>query len=190
MATATKKTTKRAAAKKPTVEAEFRAFKKEQQETNETILSVLEKMDTKLSNSAAAASVTTEAPSAGVASIPHDVPLQVTDEEAAEAQSAEAMAFMPPNYKRVFEKYFDPEDGFTARLAFPETRENGSEDGGITFTIFVPEKFSNVTEAHKSLYKIDLRTRALQPHNIAKGIEDWCARVAKNLKYNKNIKTK
>ena len=28
------------------------------------------------------------------------------------------------------------------------------------------------------------------PNKIAKGIEEWCAAVAKNLKYNKNLKTK
>lgn len=189
MATPTKKAAKKAAKKAPVkkvvTEAEFRGFQKETREGISTILDVLEGLK---QTAPATAPVVVETPAEVASTV--DVKVEVTDEEAAEAESAEAMAFMPPNYKRVFEKYFDPEDGFTARLAFPETRENGSEDGGITFTIFVPDKFSNVTPAHKALYKVDLRTRALQPHNIAKGIEDWCARVAKNLKYNKNIKTK
>lgn len=98
--------------------------------------------------------------------------------------------YLPPQYKNIFEKYFDPTDGFTARLTFPEVDEKNKETGGITFTILVPEKFSNAGPAYLKMYKIDLRSRALQPSNIAAGINEWCKAVAKNLHYNKNIKTK
>jgi len=98
--------------------------------------------------------------------------------------------YLPPQYKQIFEKYFDPADGFTARLTFPDIDDKGRESGGITFTIFVPLKFSNTDDAYRKMYKQDLRTRALQPHNIGKGIEDYCRIVARNLKYNRTIKTK
>lgn len=98
--------------------------------------------------------------------------------------------YLPPQYKQIFEKYFDPTDGFTARLTFPEVDEKNKETGGITFTIFVPEKFSNAGPAYLKMYKVDLRSRALQPSNIAAGIDEWCKAVSKNLHYNKNIKTK
>ena len=98
--------------------------------------------------------------------------------------------YLPIQYQTVFEKYFDPADGFTARLTFPEVNDKGQETGGINFTIFVPLKFSNTDDGYRKMYKQDLRTRALLPHNIAKGIEDWCKAVVNNLKYNRNIKTK
>jgi hypothetical protein len=97
---------------------------------------------------------------------------------------------LPRQYKQIFERYFDLADGFTARLTFPEVDEKNKETGGITFTIFVPEKFSNAGPAYLKMYKVDLRSRALQPSNIAAGIDEWCKAVAKNLHYNKNIKTK
>jgi hypothetical protein len=68
--------------------------------------------------------------------------------------------YLPPQYKNIFEKYFDPTDGFTARLTFPEVDEKNKETGGITFTIFVPEKFSNAGSAYLKMYKVDLRSRA------------------------------
>lgn len=97
---------------------------------------------------------------------------------------------LPAQYQTMFEKYFDPTDGFEARLTFPEILENGQESGGINFTIVVPMKFSNTDDGYRKMHKVDLRTRALMPSNIVKGMEDWCARVAKNLNYNKLTKTK
>lgn len=97
---------------------------------------------------------------------------------------------MPLQYQRIFEKYFDVEDGFSGRLNFPEVDEKGNEMGGIMFTIVVPRKFSNATSAYLDYYKADLRSKPLQPGAVAKGIEEWCKKVANNLKYNKLIKTK
>ena len=99
-------------------------------------------------------------------------------------------AHLPPQYQKIFEKYFDPKDGFEARLNFPEIDDQGRESGGITFTIVVPVKFSNAGDAYLKHYKVDIRTRALRPDNVGKGIVDWCIRVAKNLHYNRHIKTK
>lgn len=176
--------TKKKVAPKGVSKKEFESF---QQETRDGISTILDALD-KFAPGNATPPVTVASPSDVAPQV--SVKVEVTDEEAAEAESAEAMAYLPPQYARIFQRYFDEDDGFTARLSFPTVDEKGREDGGITFTIVVPDKFSNVSEAHKSLYKVDLRTRALQPHNLAKGIEDWCAKVAKNLKYDKNIKTK
>lgn len=184
MASTPKKAVKKTAprtAPKVVAEAEFRSFQKETREGFGTILDALDKITANMGTPAASVETTEAAP---------DTRIEVTDEQASEAETEEAMSFLPLQYARVFRKYFDEDDGFTARLSFPTVDAKGSESGGITFTIVVPEKFSNVSEAHKALYKVDLRTRALQPHNIAKGIEDWCAIVAKNLKYDRNIKTK
>ena len=123
---------------------------------------------------------------------PGSVAESVADAQAlVEAASADrSNGYMPPQYQRLFEKYFDVADGFEARLSFPEIDEKGRETGGITFTIVVPMKFSNAQDAYKTFYKSDLRTRALRADNISKGIDDWCQRVARNLKYDKHIKTK
>lgn len=105
-------------------------------------------------------------------------------------RDADPNGFLPPQYQKIFEKYFDPADGFTARLMFPEVDEKGNETGGITFTIVVPLKFTNETDAYLKMYKQDLRTRALLPHNIAGGIDAYCKAVANNLHYNRQLKTK
>lgn len=168
---ATKKTTTKTAAAVPdgsVPEAEFRAFQQETRDGMNTILDAIEKM---------------HAPPELNAGVAGSAPEQNND-------AGDPNGFLPPQYEKIFQKYFDPEDGFTARVTFPEVDEDGRESGGITFTIFVPKKFSNVTPAYSSLYKVDLRTRALQPHNIAKGIDDWCKLVAKNLRYDKQVQTK
>lgn len=109
--------------------------------------------------------------------------------EAAEA-GPDSNNHLPSQYQRVFEKYFDPKDGFEARLNMPEIDDEGRESGGITFSILVPLKFSNAGEAYLKHYKVDVRTRALRPDNVGKGIVDWCIRVAKNLHYNRNLRSK
>lgn len=104
------------------------------------------------------------------------------------AKPENANGFLPPQFQRIFERYFDPEDGFEASMTMPDLDpKTGSETGGMTFNIFVPEKFSNMSPAHKTFYKVDNRTRVLMPSAIAKGIDDWCKRVALNIKYNKKV---
>ncbi len=123
---------------------------------------------------------------------PAPVTTQVRAESKQDAVAADPYTngYLPQQYQNVFEKYFDPTDGFTARLTFPEVNDQGQETGGINFTIFVPLKLSNTDDGYRKMYKQDLRTRALLPHNIAKGIDDWCKAVANNLKYNKVTKRK
>lgn len=87
---------------------------------------------------------------------------------------------LPALYEEVFSKYFDREDGFDAIF----------DEKGLTFTIIIPNNLSNRTEAEKSFYKEDLRSKRIELNNIIGGIENWCKLVCQNLKYNKNIKLK
>lgn len=151
--------------------AEFDAFKASQEASQDKILDVLEKMSVEPKK--------VDVASFGVPKEETGAPSNMFDGE-----------YLPPQYRAVFEKYFDPADGFTARLSFPEINDKGQETGGITFTIFVPLKFSNTDDAYRKMYKQDLRSRALQPSNIGKGIEEYCRIVARNLHYNRNLRTK
>ena len=168
MATSPKKKTSPGVSK-----TEFVAFQKETRDGLGTILDILEGM-----KGGAPVAKTTEAVE------PHVEEADFTKPDR-EEQDGDPNGFLPPQYQRIFAKYFDPEDGFEARLNFPEVDEQGRELGGITFTISVPMKFSNTDDAYRKLYKQDLRTRALLPHNIAKGIEEWCVKVQKNLRYDR-----
>lgn len=149
--------------------AEFDKFRTQQERVQEKMLALLEKQ----------VEPTTATPPVLKGEVPTGAVSNMFDGE-----------YLPPQYKNIFEKYFDPTDGFTARLTFPEVDEKNKETGGITFTILVPQKFSNAGSAYLKMYKVDLRSRALQPSNIATGIDEWCKVVAKNLHYNRNIKTK
>jgi hypothetical protein len=80
----------------------------------------------------------------------------------------------------VFQKYFAAEDGFKA---WYNVNEN-------IFTIEVPMTLSNTTEAHRVLYKQDLRSRKVDQNNVLASMDQWCRLVAQNLKYNKLIKLK
>jgi len=187
MSTPTKKTTKRKSPAKPKQQfvgrEEFDAFRENNEKTQSEILSLVRDIATGKAEVKTDATVT----DAGAAPIVQTPP----PASAVEAAKPGEPSYLFPQYQKVFEKYFDPEDGFTARLVFPEVDEKtGVEAGGINFTIFVPLKFSNTDDGYRKMYKQDLRTRALQPHNIAKGIEDYCKAVANNLKYNRHIKTK
>jgi len=118
--------------------------------------------------------------------VPKQVPAPaVPGSKAAEDGGADSNSFMPKNYQALMDKVFDPADGFEGRLTFPGSDEQGRETGGLTFTIVVPKKFSNVDNAYSLMYKHDLRTKALNPGAIASGITEWCERVARNLKYQK-----
>ena len=93
--------------------------------------------------------------------------------------SAEASNYvLNPAYQAIFDEYFDPEDGFTGRLQ------------GVYFTIVVPMKLSNADAAWKAYYKEDLRLKVLKHDRVEDDMRDWCSRVARNLKYNRNIKLK
>lgn len=85
---------------------------------------------------------------------------------------------LAPHYQAIFEKYFDPEDGFTAEI----------EDALLTIT--VPQKFSNATDAHLKFYKKDTRDKVMDMRNLEASLESYCKLVARNLNYNKILKTK
>ncbi|MBT9169541.1 MAG: hypothetical protein DDT19_02902 [Syntrophomonadaceae bacterium] len=104
--------------------------------------------------------------------------------------TAEDNAVMPKQYQTIFEKHFDPKDGFTGRLTFPEISEDGKESGGLTFSIFVPDKFSNATDAWKQMHKKDIRVKALSASDLAGGISRYCELVSKNIQYNRNLMRK
>ena len=97
------------------------------------------------------------------------------------AQEVGTSTTLPANYQFIFEEYFDPADGFTAEMSF---------ENNIEFTINVPIKFSNASEAHLTLYKKDRRVKVLQQGDIEGGIKEYCILVAKNLKYDKSLLTK
>jgi hypothetical protein len=153
--------------------SEFVEFKKTVEETQNRMLDILEEMTKSRQEQKDVATAVQEA-----------------KVEATPSKDGEPNGFLPPQYQKVFEKHFDINDGFTGRLNFPEMDETGAEMGGITFTIVVPQKFTNMSDAHQKFYKIDLRTVALRPENIVRGIDSWCSKVAKNIKYNKLLRTK
>jgi hypothetical protein len=93
--------------------------------------------------------------------------------------------FLPPVYQAIFEKYFDPEDGFEARFEMPAKNAKG-HTSGFMFSIIVPMKFSNALDAYRDFYKVDIRSKALRGDDVAKTIEEWCKLVARNLKYDRN----
>ena len=80
---------------------------------------------------------------------------------------------------KIFIKYFDPEDGFTATI-----------DGEGIFKIIVPLSLSNATQAHKDFYKFDYRTKKVDQNNVLGSIEAYCKLVAQNLQYNRQIRIK
>lgn len=168
---------KKPVAKKPDFvgKEEFSAFKADVMNGQRLILDMLEKATTKSDVVGGVTGETNPGMAVGSGPIPVD---------------GGPNGMLPLQYQKVFEKYFDPEDGFSANLTFPEIDDKGRENGGITFSISVPMKFSNTDDGYRKMYKQDLRSRALLPHSIAKGIEEWCKAVAGNLKYNRNIKTK
>lgn len=97
---------------------------------------------------------------------------------------------LPAQYQKIFDDIFDPRDGFTGRLQMPELDAKGNTSSGLMFTIIVPMKFSNMSDAHKVMYKQDLRSISLSADAMPSGILSWCRRVAKNIGYQKSIVSK
>jgi len=97
-----------------------------------------------------------------------------------EEETEEEIVKLTKQQRDIFEHYFDPADDFTA---WYDINLN-------IFTIQVPVKLSNVSEAHKALYKNDLRSKKVDPNNILGSMKHWCTLVAQNLKYEKRIKLK
>src|SRR3990167_6304899 len=95
---------------------------------------------------------------------------------AADASAERSNYTLGSVHQAIFEEYFDPEDGFTARFDYPY------------FSIIVPDKFSNADPAWKKYYKVDTRLKFIKYDNVEGGIRDWCKLVAANLKYDKTKK--
>ena len=139
---------------------ELNEFKVEQREMNDKILGVLETLVNK--DKAIGQTLIKE----------KEVVTQVPVAEELQALTGKQLAS--------FEKYFDQTDGFKA---WYNVNTN-------VFTIEVPLKFSNTTPAYRVLYKQDLRSKRVDQNNILGSIDNWCMMVAKNLKYNRQIKLK
>lgn len=80
-----------------------------------------------------------------------------------------------PDYQAIFEKYFDPADGFKGMLR------------GVSFKIEVPMNLSNAIEAYKDFYKKDVRHKVLDGQDIEGSMEAYCKLVTQNLRYNRKI---
>jgi hypothetical protein len=135
-------------------------FKAEQRETNNKILSVLET----LVNKDKVIGQTMEADLLEETKVPEEVELQ------------------PLTGKQlvIFQKYFDEKDGFKAWYNVNQS----------IFTIEVPMKLSNMIDAHRIMYKQDLRSKKVDQNNILGSIDRWCRAVALNLSYNRKISLK
>ncbi len=94
--------------------------------------------------------------------------------------SASSDVRLTSEQQTIFEKYFDPADGFTASYNILES----------IFTISVPLSLSNADNAYKQYYKKDLRSKKVDQNNPLGSIDAYCALVAQNLKYDKKIKIK
>ena len=109
--------------------------------------------------------------------------LQDKKESAGVAKAVPSVAAevkVPLTHEEVFSKYFDREDGFDCEI---DVLEN-------TFTIIVPPKHSNASPAHKEYYPVDKRLIKMDNNNPLGTVEEYCSRVARNLRYDKSIKTK
>lgn len=120
---------------------------------------------------------------------PHIEKIKETGEEINEFSEEVLQKYgtlIPMEYNEIFDKYFDLADGFRARWSVPKKDESGC----IMFTILVPSKFSNMTPAHKDMYKEDVRSKPVQALNVSQGIDDWCKKVAININYDKKFRFK
>jgi hypothetical protein len=109
-----------------------------------------------------------------------DEPVAPLTEPVLDNKQEEAVVELTPKQQEIFEYYFDPADGFKA---WYDVNNN-------LFTIEVPMKLSNTTEAYRALYKQDLRSKKVDQNNILGSIKEYCILVANNLKYERRIRFK
>ena len=88
---------------------------------------------------------------------------------------------LSPSQQAIFQRYFDPEDGFKTWLVM---------DDKIAHMIDVPRKFSKASSAHWNHYKRAIHQKVLPQGDILGGIERHCQLVAQNLNYNRQLATK
>lgn len=110
--------------------------------------------------------------------------VEVIDKEKAPEATVEAPKAqnvpLTPEQTLIFEKYFDPEDGFTAEYNIDES----------VFIINVPLNLSNADDAYKKYYKKDVRVKKVDQNNITGSMEEYCKLVTKQLNYNRKIRVK
>jgi hypothetical protein len=145
---------------KDDIKKDLEAFKAETRETNGKILGILENLVNKEENKK---------------------PIDNKDLlETPKVPLGEEIQALTPKQQELFERYFDPAEGFKS---WYNVNEN-------LFTIEVPIAFTNMSEAAKVLYKQDLRTKKVDQNNVLASIDQWCKLVCQNLRYNRKIKLK
>lgn|SRR3990167_306789 len=153
------------------LESQLNTFKKDVENKFDAILNILEKPKAQFTPENAPV----ESRAFRVTK-PEDVGKTIMSVDQASAEASNYT--LNPAYQRIFEEYFDPADGFTGRLQ------------GVYFTIVVPKKFSNADAAWKAYYKEDTRLKVIKHDRIEDDMRDWCKMVARNLKYDRNIRLK
>jgi gas vesicle protein len=138
---------------------EFEQFKNEQKEHNNTVLNILEKLVNKDKQVGETLNETIEE---------EKVPIE------------DEIQPLSARQQELFEKYFDPTDGFKA---WYNVNTN-------IFTVEVPMALSNMIDAQRQMYKQDLRSKKVDQNNILGSIDQWCRIICQNLKYNRLIKLK
>ena len=111
-------------------------------------------------------------------------PIVLPTPEDVEAQPREFVAELDPKFKVLFEKHFDPADGFKAQENHPDRNR---------VTIFVPETFSNASDAHWKFFKNDIRSCSPIKETgdqYYEEVEKFLQRVVKNLRYDRNVQRK
>ena len=81
-------------------------------------------------------------------------------------------------HQAIFERYFDPADGFIFATEYPERNR---------VTVFVPRALSNASDAHWDNYDSDIRSSGKLLEDFDEQLDQWLEKVAKQLRYNKNL---
>lgn len=145
--------------KEPTVldlQKELGEFKKEQRKDTNRILEVLEGLSGE--------------------EVKRTTPKEVAIEEDEDTFAQEFP--VSKAHQAIFERYFDPEDGFVFATEYPERNR---------VTVFVPKELSNASDAHWHTYKSDVRSSGKLLEDFDEQLDQWLEKVAKNLRYNKNL---
>lgn len=93
------------------------------------------------------------------------------------------------NYQHIYNKFFDPADGFSFKLEMPMRNEKG-HSSAVMFYVYVPQKFKSCPDAYWDYYHCDPHSTVVDPGNIEGDIESWCKKVAQNIHYDRNAVVK
>ena len=160
--------------KKTVSREEFESLKKATEESTMTILDAIKATQNQPQTPAQQSPVSRTFSVTGQ----QDTVIRSEAEQVNDASAESSNYTLSPAYQKIFNEYFDPEDGFEGRLEYPY------------FTIIVPSKFSNASPAWKKYYKTDTRLKFIRHDNIEGDIRNWCKMVARNIQYDKNVKTR